>query len=462
MSAIRGMHQAPMDTREVKNPKLRAARRRRGWSLVTAAVRLNELDASYRTNQNYFLRWEIDGDVPQRHYIVNLCRLLDASPSDLGFPNMDLDLTAANNSIGVHDRAVLAPADPGPQILAPPTTVAHVPISARPPDHDALLSTLSSADAFDLTTWIESSNTSDDAIEYLTLMTSVAAREHTHQPPGSVLSKVLRTHRQIYAVLRGGRQRLRHSRELFRIDAQLLAHICLLLGDLRRDAAALAYGAASVLAAAEGGASPAEAFSAQAQIARWRGRYTDAADLAAAGYASSPSTSIRVLLACQEANAAALAGDSTRARQALERAAAAQVDDGIDSAWTCPPGRYELYQLAVALHTGHPSEALHHAAIARAAWTPGQPAPFGTAAHIRLAGAVAYLELGDLHEASEHIAHVLRLPCQYRLATVTEHMAAVHALLTSPPFRGTLEAAQLGRQVADFIQTPTRGRHEGQ
>jgi hypothetical protein len=312
------------------------------------------------------------------------------------------------------------------------------------------------ADALNLAGWIESTNTSDDAIEHLNLITLTAARHHVQQPPPSVIKTVLDVHRQIQSVLQTGRQRLRQTRELFRIDAQLLAHMCLLLGDLHRDQAALAYGNASIVAANEAGASPAHAFSAQAQIARWRKRYTEAADLAAAGYAASSPSSLRVLLACQEANAAALAGDTKRAHQALARAEAADGPDGPDSAWTCPPARHALYRLAVALHCGDPSEALHQAAIAKTAWTPGQAPPFGTSAHTRIAAGIAHLQLGAVDAAAEQVGPVLELPDEYRLATLIEHMASLDAQLRKSRFLDSIEGKQLSDRIAHFMRRAQR------
>jgi hypothetical protein len=318
------------------------------------------------------------------------------------------------------------------------------------------------ADALSLGAWIESTNTSDEVIEYVDALASTVAREHVYFPTATVLSKALRIHQQIQAILQGGRQRLRQSRELLRIDAGLLAHICLLFGDVRRDKLAAAYGGVAMLAANEAGSSSAEAYSAQAQIARWRHRYGEAADLAAQGLASSPPTSVRVLLACQEANAAALAGDVTRSRQALAQAEAASVDttdEGLlDSAWSCPPGRYALYRLSVALHTGDSTTALHEAEKAETAWTPDQPKPFGTWAHLRIAAGHAHLMSGSLDGAALQIGPVLDLPCDYRLATLTEHMATVEAILRRPHFRGSGEASMLRERMREFNSNRVWGK----
>jgi hypothetical protein len=313
------------------------------------------------------------------------------------------------------------------------------------------------ADALNVTAWIKLTSTSDDAIEHLAKLTSAAAHDHTYQPPTTMLTRVLGIHRQIQALLQGRRHRLRQSRELFRIDAGVLAHVCLLLGDACHDEAAAAYGAVAILTANEAGFSPAEAFSAQAQIARWRHRYTDAVDLAAVGFACSPPTSLRVLLACQEANAAALAGDLKRAREALVRADTAHVDQAPDSAWSCPPARHALYRLSVALHSGDPEAALQEAEVAETVSRPGHPRPFGTWAHTRIAAGIAHLILGSVDGASKQIAPVLELPSDFRLATLTEHMTTMNGLLRGRPFRGAPEAAELRDRIAEFTRSASVG-----
>jgi transcriptional regulator with XRE-family HTH domain len=371
-------------------------------------------------------RWECGKSWPTLRQQVRLCEVLKVSAEELGLSGPP---SATHRS---QDPPLDCGRTPPPPLVLPPVGV---------------------ADALSLTAWMRSTNTSDAAIEYLSAVTSAAAQDHTHQPPRVVLAKVLRIHWQIQALLQRGRQRLGQSRELFRIDAELLAHVCLLLGDVHRDEAAAAYGAAAMLAAEEGGFSPAEALSAQAQIARWRHRYTDAADLAAEGYASSPQTSIRVLLACQEANAAALAGDSMRAHQALARAEAIRVDDDVYSAWSCPPARHALYRLGVALHSGDPARALHEATTAEAAWVTAQPRAFGSWAHTRIAAGIAHLLLTSLDGAVEQITPVFDLSIEYRLATLTEHLATVDLLLRRRCFRGASQTTHLRDRIAEFTRS---------
>src|ERR1700730_15318626 len=53
---------------------------------------------------------------------------------------------------------------------------------------------------------------------------------------------------------------------------------------------------------------------------------------------------------------------------------------------------------------------------------------------------------------AEQIAPVLELPAEYRLATLTEHIASVDVLLRRRRFGGAPEAAQLRDRIAEFTQ----------
>jgi hypothetical protein len=77
--------------------------------------------------------------------------------------------------------------------------------------------------------WITGTNTSDDAIEEMARAASYLAEAHTRIAPRKILPEVLGAHQAVQALLRGGRQRLRQTRDLLHIDSELLAHACLLL-----------------------------------------------------------------------------------------------------------------------------------------------------------------------------------------------------------------------------------------
>jgi hypothetical protein len=112
-------------------------------------------------------------------------------------------------------------------------------------------------DAVGLMTWINASNTADEAVNHIDQQHSALAEAHSSLPPGCVLADVFALHQQIQSLLHSGRQRSRQTRELFRIDSDLLAHSSLLLDDIHDTAAAKAHGAAAALCAEEAGHSPA-------------------------------------------------------------------------------------------------------------------------------------------------------------------------------------------------------------
>jgi len=319
-------------------------------------------------------------------------------------------------------------------------------------------------DAAGLVTWIAASNTTDEAIGHMDQARAGLAEAHTRLPPGRVLADVAGLHRQVQALLVGGRQRARQARELFRIDADLLAHASLLLDDIQRGAGAKAHGAAAMLCAEEAGHSRAFALSAQAKTARWQGvrlggragspYFARSADLARQGFALTPAAPVQVLLANQEASASALLGDAARARRALrdarDAAASPQAADSGLSTWSCPGPRQALYALSVAIRLRDPDEALRAAEIADAGWAAGDPWLYGVWALIRIGSGIAYVMKGDLDAAGGQLEAVLTLAPAFRIATITSYLADMDSLLRQRRFAGAEKARDLRQKIAAF------------
>jgi transcriptional regulator with XRE-family HTH domain len=175
-------------------------------------------------------------------------------------------------------------------------------------------------DVRDLMAWVTDTNTTDDGIEQIAHTASYLMEAHSRIPPQMVFVSVLQAHQKVRDLLRGGKQRLRQTRELLRIDSELAAHACLLLGDLGQDLQAAEYGPAALVLAQETGSDEAIAWSVLAKTARWQHKYVESAEAAQRGFEVSALSPTKVELAYREANAIALFGDSGRARQALQRA----------------------------------------------------------------------------------------------------------------------------------------------
>jgi hypothetical protein len=307
-------------------------------------------------------------------------------------------------------------------------------------------------EALDIMTWVTGTNASDDAIAELASTTAYLAEAHSRMPAARILPEVLGVHQAVRGLLRGGRQRLAQTRELLRIDSALLAHACLLLGDLGDYEAARVYGSAALLCAQEAGADEGLAWTAMAKTARWQDRFTEAAGLARRGFESSGEAAVRAELAYREANAIALFGDAPRARDALGKAGRAA--DGLDgdgtSAWSFSRGRQAIFALSVCIHTGDPDGALRAARDADGYWSAGGGKVTATWAQVRAGAAIAHLLKGSLDGAAGQLAPVLELPPQQRIRTVTGYMDEIAGMLRAPRFSGSPLAAELSEQVMEF------------
>jgi transcriptional regulator with XRE-family HTH domain len=306
----------------------------------------------------------------------------------------------------------------------------------------------------DLTTWIRESNTSDDAIQQIAQAAGYLGEAHGTVPAKRVLAEVLKLHRQAQAILRSGKQRLRQTRELMRIDSGLLAHACLLLGDLGQNRVAREYGSAALLFAQEAEADEAISWSVQAKTARWQERYVESAELARRGFEASALTPTRVELAYREANAIALFGDSGRALRALQLAEKAAetlpATDSATSVWSFPAERQAVFALSVAIHTGDSESALRAVAMADAGWDAGSRKVPATWAQIRAGAAIAYLMKGSLDGAAEQVAPVLSLSPELRIGTVTGYLKNLDRRLDKPILASSETAVELRQQIREF------------
>jgi len=322
-------------------------------------------------------------------------------------------------------------------------------------------------DALSLHSWISATNISDDAIRGIAQEISFLSEAHASRAPALLLPDVVTLHRRVQVILREGKQLLRQTRELYKLDADLLAHASLLLGDLHLDDAALTYGMTAELCAEESDANPAVALSVQAKTQRWRQKFAESADLARQGYECSPATPIRILLASQEANAAALLGDVRRAREALRRAEAAAdgpigPDSGV-SAWSCPRPRQALFALSVGVNTGDPDAALRAANMADTAWASGDPKVEGTWAQIRLGAGIAHIMRGDLDGMLREVTPVLSMAPEFRMATVTAYTSDMEVRLRQRRFVRDTTANEIMQRIGEFnsgaLVTLRPGRH---
>jgi hypothetical protein len=322
-------------------------------------------------------------------------------------------------------------------------------------------------DAASITQWLAATGTSDEAISVIDRTAAALAEAHTQLAPGIVMADVRKLQQATQALLRNGKPRHRQARELLRINGSLLAHLSLLLSDRSDYYAADEYGNAALLYQEEAGANETTAWYVLAKSARWQHRYAQAADLAHQGLQHSCLDAMRIQLACYEANASALYGDSARARtamtQAEEAAAALPTGQLTVSPWSFPEERMTIFRLSVALGTDDPQGALQAAAAATTDWKSGPHVPAAWA-QIKVGAGIAYLLQNELDGAAREVTPMLALPPAFRIATVTGWLADLDRRLSVKHFAGSPIAKDLRQQIRDFSSAPLHdqdGRQDG-
>ena len=292
----------------------------------------------------------------------------------------------------------------------------------------------------------------EDAIQQIEQATISLAESHTQAPARKLLNQVMPLHQRVRSLLEG-RLRLSEQRELYRIESLLLSHACLLLGDLNENTLAERYGMAGLAFAREAGSDQAVAMTVLAKTFRWQKRLTESMDMARRGFACSPNAPIRVQLASQEANAAALLGDAVRAREALaraERAAESVTPDSGLSAWSFPVTRQAVFAQSVAAQMGDADAVLQAASVADAAWSAGAPKVSANWAQIRVSAGIAHLLNGSLDGAAAEVEPVLALPSGMRVATVTAYTERLRRRLEHPRYNGAAGVRELGERLVQF------------
>jgi hypothetical protein len=310
-----------------------------------------------------------------------------------------------------------------------------------------------------VTEWLALTSTSDEEIDRIDHAVATLAEAHPLTPAAVLLTDASQLQAKIQRVLTDGRPRHRQERELLRVNGAVLAHMSLLWSDLNAIPAADHYGNAAKLYLREAGASESIAWYVLAKNARWRHQYVLAADLASQGLTHGASGPMAVQLACYEANAAALAGDASRARTAMRYAEeqatlqpTAQATTS-PSPWSFPPERMTIFRLSVALHTGDLNGALLTASETGMAWDPAGPHVPAAWAQIRIGAGIACLLKDEPDGAAEQVRPMMDLPPGLRISTVTGWLADLDRHLADARYAHVQVAGELRQEIREFMTT---------
>lgn len=194
--------------------------------------------------------------------------------------------------------------------------------------------------------------------------------------------------------------------------------------------------------------------STRSKNAYWGKRLTDAAALAKAGQEYAGSTSVAVLLAAQEADAAASMGRGADARAALGRAIdqrdTATGPDAIGGLLSCGSARLSNYAAAVYLRIDQPDAALREADDALNEYVRSGARVFGTEMQVHVSRTLAHVQIGALDAAGEALRPILDAPADQRLATVAARLQEVTAALADPRFTTSREAGSMREAITAF------------
>lgn len=297
--------------------------------------------------------------------------------------------------------------------------------------------------------WAEMANAGSGTVAQLDDAIHRLAREYLTSPPGPLLRRAGDITRQVFALLRE-HQRLRHTRDLYITGAKCCAFLAWAAGDLGQLAVAAAHGRTALILAEEAQHPGAEALAlaALSKTAFWDGNMGRAGVLARRGFERCPPNSTRVLLACQEADAAPPA----EAREAIGRARAARdevsADDDLGGIFSCGGVRLANYATGFHLKAGEPDGAIR--AADDACPVPGEAVGYGTWSQLSISAGIAWLAKGDPGGTAERLEPVLALPAGRRLATLTTRLGTVTSALTSGRYRGDRGAASLAGQISAY------------
>jgi transcriptional regulator with XRE-family HTH domain len=412
---------------------------------------------------------------PAKHLRVRFGALLKQYRLDRGMTQLAVGrrYKVTKDAVGTWERGRSIPAEPvargldqllqaGGEIYrawreantqADKTTEGSVALSA-----DTLLASSAQA-AAEFGTWAEIVNAGAVTITTLNHRALALFGLALTRPPEEVIAEAAQISHTLFGILRG-HHKPAHAKELFAITGKVNAVLSWLSGDVGNLDAARIHGATSRTCAemADDPEVGAWASVVLSKAAFWDKNYPLAVNIAAAADSeaaarSAPGT-VRVMLACQQADGWAKLGavrETTAALEAAERAReTATVSHAFDGLFSCGPGRALNYTAACSNEIGRHAQAQAAADAALAVFAADPVYGFGTVGQTHVSKTLAYANAGDLDAAAAAARPVLDLPPERHLATLAGRLAPLANALRSPSMRSSSVAGPLGEEIAAF------------
>lgn len=427
----------------------------REWDRAAKSVD-NTLRGRYPAHAQYY-RW-LRGDVRGKRPYPDACRILEEM-----FPGWTVDrlfspYTEVQSPDKTDDQSQDKNNDPAPAGQPIEITTPQSERAERGLIRQATVNPIS-----EFANWADSTNISDGELAFLDSTTFELAHDCLTLPPIQTGERAEMLIKQVHERLRNGHQRLPQIRELYVVAGKLCAIRSWASSDIGQLAEADSYARNGWIFAdqADHNGLRALLLSAQSKNEFWRRRYNDAAMHARRGYEFRPSGSLRVLLACQEADALQAMGRIEDAMEALTRSErlqdSAMQSDELGGIFGCGIARQANYSIATYLKAGAAGQALRHAERAEEAWRGGDEWAYGTWAQVQIGTAMAHLIGGEIEAAATILEQILDQPEEKRLATLRTRLRRdVTPLLMKPTIARSKFAIMLREGIEGYDQSPIR------
>lgn len=393
-------------------------------------------------------RWITKGRVPHANHRWKVCRILGREEFEL-WPDSNSEKARGGRG---SDQTAIDAAFPGSDFKVASSPELSIFDPARAADR-----------IWELARWSEETNTGEGALSYLDSAAFQLAHDCLTVSPIRSGERAEAIANNISEALRTGRQRLAQTRDLYVIAGKVCAILSWISSDLGELSAADAHIRNGWMFADQSNYNPLRALllSAQSKNEFWRQRHVIAVTYARRGFELNPPGTLRVLLACQEADALQAMGRIEDAREALIRSERVQDSipqgDELGGIFACGVARQANYSIATYLRSGSPDQALRHVERAEASWRNGEDWAYGTWAQVQIGATMAHLANGDIEAAAITLQGLLEKPAGQRLATVSTRLHRdVTPLLENPAIERSKFATMLRERIADYDQPPTR------
>lgn len=301
-----------------------------------------------------------------------------------------------------------------------------------------------------------------EVLEQMEADTHWLAAEYLRRSPYSVFRQIAALRHDVFEVI-DRHSRLEYLPALYRTAGQLSALLAHVSGDFGQPYAADSHTRTAWLCAdvAHDNALRSYVRWVQSNIAYWRGRHTDAANLARSGQQFATTRSDILRLSSQEARACAAARDNREAEHALGAAMAAREQATDEPA---PPGVFYFDPAKASYYASEVRLSLGGTTNARLAVRDAQEAlnilDMQTEPSAELVAAAqldlisARLALSDLDAAASSAQEVLHLPSESRTVPIMGRVQRISHELAVEPFQAVKLAQELTEQISVFSAYP--------